>query len=115
MEPTGTTVSQNQSPTPSSSRHSVDALAGLSGRMRLEVDGKPSGVLDLHSGEVELKPDDGRPVDATVACVRDNEEYARRMLEGKLSPVVAMLRGRYEIRGNAPFAMRVLLAIQGSA
>ena len=43
------------------------ALAGLVGRLRLQIGGNTVGVLVVHDGHLELTADDGS-VDATMVC-----------------------------------------------
>lgn len=91
----------------------IEALRPLRGRVRLEVDGEPVGILDVANGQIELVRDDGGAADATVATSKANEEHVRRMLRGERNPIVELLLGRYSLRGNAGLAAAILLGLQG--
>jgi hypothetical protein len=93
----------------------AEALAQTSGRIRLEVEGKPGAVLEVRNGQVGLKDDDGEPVDAVIACDQKDEADVRRMLLGSFNPIVAVLRARFEIKQNPELVTTVLLGVQHSS
>ena len=51
------------------------ALAGVVGRLRLQIGGKTVGVLVVHDGHLELTADDGS-VDATMVCATREDAIA---------------------------------------
>jgi hypothetical protein len=84
-------------------RGRVEALAGVTGRVRFEVSGEQGfWLLTCFGGAAG----DGAP-DATIRV--DAAAYAE-LKAGKLDPPGAFLSGRIEVDGDAPLAMRIALA-----
>jgi putative sterol carrier protein len=85
-------------------------LAGLYGRLRLTVGGKPVGTLVVEGTYVVLIPDTTGPADATMLCADD--EALRKLLRGELNPFIASMRRQARVSGDRGFATRVILGLQ---
>jgi putative sterol carrier protein len=90
----------------------VESLAGVSGRLRLEIGDQPFAVIEVHDGEVELHRGDGA-ADAVARC--DSEATIVAIGQGTLNPVCAALRNQLSIRGNSAFAIRVIRGLHGAS
>src|SRR5262245_43430140 len=88
------------------------ALAGISGRMRLSVDGKNLGVLVVDDGHLALTDDEG-PVDVTVECA--TREDLVKLLRGELNVVVAALRGLVRQNGDRALGAKVMLGLRAGS
>ncbi len=88
------------------------ALAGVVGRLRLQIGGKTVGVLVVHDGHLELTADDGS-VDATMVC--STREDAIAVLRGEVNPVVAALRNRMRLIGDQTFAAKVIMGLRAGS
>jgi hypothetical protein len=89
-------------------------LVGVSGKIRLQVKGKPVGVLQVEeNGEVSIVPDFGGEVGATAMI--DREDTLLKLLEGEAPPIVAVLRGRLRIQGDGLLALRVLFGLEAGS
>ena len=60
-------------------------LAGVYGRLRIAVAGKPVATLVVEGTYVALIPDTTGPADATVMCA--DEDVMRKLLAGRAEPV----------------------------
>ncbi len=90
---------------------SVPSLAGLSGRLRVDVAGHPALFLAIHDGSVSSRPAAGaEDADAVLKC--DSEETLASFRRGQLNPVVAMLQGLIRTEGDRALAIRVILGLQ---
>jgi SCP-2 sterol transfer family len=90
---------------------SVPSLAGLSARLRVDVAGQPSRMLEIHDGTFSSRPAAGaEDADAVLKC--DSEETVAAFRRGELNPVVAMLQGRMHPEGDSALAIRVILGLQ---
>jgi hypothetical protein len=90
---------------------SVPSLAGLSARLRVDVAGQPSRMLEIHDGSFSSRPAAGaEDADAVLKC--DSEETMAAFRRGELNPVVAMLQGRMQPEGDNALAIRVILGLQ---
>jgi len=87
-------------------------LAGVRGRLRLDVGGKTFGVLDVDDTRVELK-NDGAPTDAVLTV--DSPDDIKQILGGSANPVVLALQGRSKIQGNLVFAIKVVLGLRAGS
>ena len=87
----------------------VAGLAGLSGRIGIQVGGKTAGVLQVEDGRAELVPE-GAPVQASIIC--KDEEVMKKLLSGEGNAVVAALQGRASLEGDAIFALKVIRALR---
>jgi putative sterol carrier protein len=85
-------------------------LAGLYGRLRLQVAGKPVGTLIVEGTYVVLIPDSSGPADATAMFA--DEETMRKLLKGELNPFIASMRRMARVAGDRGFATRVILGLQ---
>ncbi len=85
-------------------------LAGLYGRVRLIVAGKPVGTLVVEGTYVILVPDTSGPADATVFFADD--ETMRKLLKGEMNPFIAAMRRLARVSGDRGFATRVVLGLQ---
>jgi putative sterol carrier protein len=97
---------------PRASARRVPGLEGVSGKLRVEVEGKSPRVFAIHDGLIEPAEANGQ-VDAVI--VFDDESCVEELLTGKLNPIVAGLQGRLRISGNMGLAAKVLLELQGQA
>ncbi len=87
------------------------ALAGLSGRMRVDVGDQPAATIHLDHGRIwATEPD--LESEAT-AVVQDRADF-ERMLAGELNPVVAAIQGRLVLRGDPELAVRVIFALSAA-
>ena len=85
-------------------------LAGVYGRLRVTVGGKPVATLVVEGTYVALIPDVTGPADATAICA--DEGVMRKLLAGELNPFIASLRGMARIAGDRGFGTRVALGLQ---
>jgi putative sterol carrier protein len=85
-------------------------LAGLYGRLRITVAGKPVATLVVEGVYVALIPDTSGPADSTVICTDD--ETMRKLLKGELNPFIASMRRQARIAGDRGFGTRVILGLQ---
>ena len=85
-------------------------LAGLYGRLRFTVAGKPVATLVVEGIYVALVPDTHGPVDAT-AFIAD-EATMWTLLHGQLNPFIASMQGLARLSGDRGFATRVALGLQ---
>jgi putative sterol carrier protein len=90
----------------------VRDLAGISGRVGVEVDGKPIGELVVDDGHVELA---GETAPAEGAIAFRSAEDLWKVLRGELNPIVASLQGRMSIRGDLTFVARIILSIAAAS
>jgi hypothetical protein len=89
----------------------VPWLAGIEGRLRVDVAGKPATLLEIHDGAVSARPAAGaEPADAVVEV--DGEQSAEAFRQGRLNPVVAALQGRLSLAGDHALAIKVILGLQ---
>jgi putative sterol carrier protein len=85
-------------------------LAGLYGRLRLQVAGKPVGTLVVEGMYVALIPDTSGPAEATAIFADDAS--MRRLLKGELNPFIASMRKLARVSGDRGFAVRVFMGLQ---
>jgi putative sterol carrier protein len=90
----------------------VEDLAGVSGRLAVEVDGKTVGELVIDDGHVELGGN-GAPTQGVVGF--KSAEDLWKVLRGQLNPVVASLQGRLTVQGDLAFAVKVILCISAAS
>ena len=79
-------------------------LAGVYGRLRITVAGKPVATMVVEGTYVALIPDVTGPADATVMCA--DEDVMRKLLAGELNPFIASMRRISQI-GRASCRERV--------
>jgi putative sterol carrier protein len=91
----------------------TDALARVSGRLRLEAGNRHLGIIDIQDGEVTFHEGDGAEVNAVAIC--DSVETLTAMTDGNLNPVIAFLQNRLDITGDRWFAIRAILGLLGSS
>jgi hypothetical protein len=90
---------------------SVPSLAGLSGRLRVDVAGQAAWMLEIDDGTISGRPTrDAEDASAVLQC--DSEETLAAFRRGKLNPVVAVLQGRIRPEGDDALAIRVILGLQ---
>jgi len=91
----------------------IPSLAGVSARMRVDVEGDSLGTIVVERGRVWLDRarEEADVVEADVVAVVHDEADFRRMLGGDLNPVVAVIQGRIVFRGNPALATRIILAL----
>jgi SCP-2 sterol transfer family len=91
----------------------VSALAGLSGRLRVDA-GQRHVMLDIRDEELVIKraPEAEVSGDAKAVFTCDTEDTARGLVQGTLNPVVAALQGRVGLNGDRVFGLKVLFALQ---
>lgn len=85
-------------------------LAGLYGRLRINVAGKPVGTLVVEGTYVALIPDIHGPADTTAMCADD--ETMRKLLRGELNPFIASMQRLARLAGDRSFGTRVVLGLQ---
>lgn len=85
-------------------------LAGVYGRLRITVAGKPFGTLAVEGTYVVLLPDTSGPADATLLCA--DVEIMRKLLKGELNPYIASMRRQARLAGDRGFGTRVMLGLQ---
>jgi len=85
-------------------------LAGLYGRLRFTVAGKPVATLVVEGIYVAMVPDTHGPADATAVCA--DEETMWKLLRGQLNPFIASMQGLARLSGDRGFATRVALGLQ---
>ncbi len=90
---------------------SVPSLAGLSGRLRVDVAGQPAWILEIRDGTISGRPT-GDAEDASAVLKCDSEKTLAAFQRGKLNPLVAMLQGRVLPEGDDALAIRVILGLQ---
>jgi hypothetical protein len=90
----------------------TSALAGVVGRLRLQIAEKTVGVLVVHDGHLELTGDDGS-VDATLVCAGPEDVIA--ILRGEINPIVAVLRNRAKLMGDRSFGTRVVMGLRAGS
>ena len=108
MQTTGTT-----SPLmPEMRDFSAPSLSGLDGRLGIVVDGTQVASVEVANGRGTFGQSAGA-TRATLIC--RSLESLTQLLAGRINMVVAALRGEVTVRGDAPFAIRVLRAINANA
>jgi len=85
-------------------------LAGVYGRLRLSVAGKPVATLVVEGTYVAMIPDISGPADATVLFA--DEEVMRKLLKGELNPFIASMRRQARLAGDRGFGTRVMMGLQ---
>jgi hypothetical protein len=85
-------------------------LAGLYGRLRMNVAGKPVATLVVEGTYVALIPDTHGPADATAILA--DEETMRKLLRGELNPFIASMLRLARLSGDRGFGTRVILGLQ---
>jgi putative sterol carrier protein len=88
------------------------ALAGVSGRVRLVVDGKNQGVLVVDDGHLAMRDDEG-PVDTTVHCA--TREDLAKLLRGEMNVIVAALRGLVRQDGDRALGAKIMLGLRAGS
>ena len=85
-------------------------LAGLYGRLRFTVAGKPVATLVVEGVYIALVPDVHGPADATAICADDETMW--KLLHGTLNPFIASMQQRARLSGDRGFGTRVILGLQ---
>jgi SCP-2 sterol transfer family len=108
---------QKQTKTPARPRATVrrvPGLEGVSGTMRVEVQGKPPPLFfKIHDGLIDPVADPGGQVDATISF--SDESCVEELLSGKLNPIVAGLQDRLDANGDLALVAKVIYELQGQA
>ena len=89
----------------------IPLLAGVSGSLRIDVQGKPVASIDVQDGQVSLTDHPGEPT--AIANVVDLSDL-QRIVQGQLNPVVAAIQGRVMLDGDAEFGIEVILALHAA-
>jgi putative sterol carrier protein len=87
----------------------VLALAGRTGRLRVDIGSEVACMIEISDGAVTVKPGDGE-ADAVAIC--DSAETAVALRRGEINPIVAILQGRLSLGGDPAFAFEVILALR---
>src|SRR6478735_4375458 len=87
------------------------ALAGLAGRMRVDVKDEPTATIHLDNGRLWASPPEDES--EATAVVQDRQDF-ERMLAGELNPFVAAIQGRLWLHGDHELATRVILALNAA-
>jgi putative sterol carrier protein len=90
----------------------VEALSGVTGKVRVDIGDRVLGVLEVEDGNVILRPGE-RDADAVVIVTDPNDFKA--LVNGHLNPVIAALQGRLTVAGDTEMAIRVILGLQRTA
>jgi hypothetical protein len=90
--------------------HTAPGLAGLYGRLRITVAGKPVATLVVEGIYCALIPDVTGPADANLLCADD--ETMRKLLRGELNPFIASMQRQARLAGDRGFGTRVILGLQ---
>lgn len=91
----------------------IPDLAGYSGRLGIEVAGQMAAAFQVTDGRVELTAATDQPLDAVI--VLRTADDLRQIIGGQLNAVVAALRARLALRGNAAVAVKVIRGLHASA
>ena len=89
----------------------VPLLAGRSGRMRVDVDGRSAGVIEVEQGHINVSDQLGEV--AVIAMVDEASDFLR-MLRGELNPVVASIQGRLAFQGDVELGVEIILALNAA-
>jgi hypothetical protein len=89
----------------------IALLAGVSGRMRVDVKGSPVASIDVQNGQVSVIDRVDEPT--VVAGVDDPADF-QRIVHGELNPVVAAIQGRLMLQGDLEFGVEVILALNAA-
>jgi putative sterol carrier protein len=87
----------------------VPALAGITGRLRIDIGSEVACMIAISDGAVAVQPGDGE-ADAVAIC--DSTETAAALRRGHLNPIVAILQGRLTLSGDPAFAIKVMLGLR---
>jgi hypothetical protein len=90
-------------------RAHVQGLRGVSGTLRVDVQGKTMGALVVEDGTTEFVPG-SREGQATANFQAPDD--VRALLRGEVHPVVAALQRRVEIEGDAALGARIILGMR---
>jgi len=88
-------------------------LAGVYGRLRVTVAGKPVATLVVQGEYVALIPDTSGPADANLLCADD--EVFRKLLRGELNPFIASMRRWARLSGDRGFGVRVIFGLEAGS
>jgi putative sterol carrier protein len=88
-------------------------LAGVYGRLRIVVAGKPIGTLVIEGTYVALIPDTSGPADTVVMC--SDESVMRKLLRGELNPFIASMRRQARLLGDRGLGTRVAFGLQAGS
>jgi putative sterol carrier protein len=88
-------------------------LAGVHGRLRIEVGGKPMGTLAIEGTHVELTNDTTGAADAVALCASEDDFW--RLLKGEMNPFIASMRGWARLKGDRTFGTKVILGLQAGS
>jgi hypothetical protein len=86
----------------------VPALANVSGRLRVDVNGKAVGAIVVDRGQVSVTAPEGEA--AVVLNLEDPADFLR-IVRGQLNPVVAAIQGRLWLDGDLELAVQVINAL----
>ena len=89
----------------------IPLLTGISGSMRIDVQGQPVASIDVQNGQVSLTDHPGEPT--AIANVVDLSDL-QSIVQGELNPVVAGIQGRLALQGDAEFGIEVILALHAA-
>jgi putative sterol carrier protein len=90
----------------------VPDLAGVDGRLAIEVDGKTVGELVVADGHVEFGGN-GAPTQGVVGF--RSAEDLWKVLRGQMNPIVASLQGRLTLQGDLALAVKIILCISAAS
>jgi hypothetical protein len=92
-------------------RRSAPGLAGIDGRLLLELEGSPVATLQVADGNAELTRQTATEPPPDAAVDFSDPEALVSVLSCELNTVVAVLQGRMYITGNQSFAAKTLLGL----
>ena len=108
MSDAGTAADASQASPWMARRGHANGVEGLSGRVRLKIEGREIGVLQVSDGEVEIV----QGADASATMDFDCPTTLLQVLGGDLHPMVASLQQRSRIEdGDPAFVTRLFFGL----
>lgn len=89
----------------------IPLLAGVSGSMRIDVQGQPVASIEVQNGQVSLTDPSGEPT--AIVNVADLSDL-QSIVQGDLNPVVAAIQGRVVLEGDAEFGIDLILTLHAA-
>jgi putative sterol carrier protein len=87
-----------------------EALSTLGYKVRFDLTDGGSILLDATGGQVDLSTAEGAEADTVMKLSSDN---LMKLVEGKLSPMMAFSTGRLKVQGSQGVAMKLAGLLDG--
>jgi putative sterol carrier protein len=87
-----------------------EALSTLGYKVRFDLTDGGSILLDATGGQVDLSTAEGAEADTVMKLSSDN---LMKLVEGKLSPMIAFSTGRLKVQGSQGVAMKLAGLLDG--